>query len=45
MSNKTILIVDDDPDVRLGLHIRRYVSPACAFKLTIPFSVAGAISK
>ncbi len=22
MSNKTILIVDDDPDVRLGLHIR-----------------------
>ena len=22
MSNKTILIVDDDPDVRLGLNIR-----------------------
>jgi len=22
MSNKTILIVDDDPDVRLGLHVR-----------------------
>ena len=22
MSQKTILIVDDDPDVRLGLHVR-----------------------